>query len=135
MDGTFVGWWKSARKAAIALFPESDYRTDERDVRACRQGVNGKKARKSHKGFMFRDWTGDTSDIAPYAKAKPKRKRGYHKDNSKNCKPCVVDYGDGDPIRFDSVKALAAALGVRPGSISMAIHAGGSYKGKTIKFL
>lgn len=130
MDGTFVGWWRSSRKSAIALFPGSDYHMNERNIRACRQGV-----KKSVKGYMFRDWTGDTSDIEPYKKAPKTQPRGYHRDNSNLCKPCTVDYGDGDPIRFESLKELAAAIhGTRAG-VSRAIKDGRKYKGKTIKFL
>ncbi len=132
MDGTYVGWWKSARKAAIALFPGDDYRVAERNVMACRQGVHGKK---SHKGYMFRDWTGDASDIEPYKIAKKTRKRGYHRDNSNLCKPCTVDYGDGDPIRFDSLKELVAAIHGTSTGVWLAMKEGRKYKGKTIKFL
>lgn len=132
MDGTFVGWWRSARKAAIALFPGDDYRMAERNVRACRQGVHGKK---SHKGFMFRDWTGDTSDIEPYKKEAKTQPKGYKRDNSNLKNPCTVDYGDGDPIRFDSLKELVEAIhGTREG-VRQAMKEGRKYKGKTIKFL
>ena len=135
MDGTFVGWWKSARKAAIALFPGDDYRMAERSVRACRQGVNGKWTKKSHKGFMFRDWTGDTSDIEPYKRARKTQKRGYRKDNSYLCKPCTVDYGDGDPIRFDSLGELVSAIHGTKSGVWNAMKHGRKYKGKTIKFV
>ena len=129
-DGTFVGWWRSARKAAIALFPDDDYRMAERNVRACRRGV-----KKSHKGFMFRDWTGDTSDIEPYKRANKTQPRGYHHDCSYLCKPCTVDYGDGDPIRFESLKELVGAIhGTRAG-VWIAMKNGRKYKGKTIKLL
>ena len=37
LDGTFVGWWPSSRKAALALFPSEELRSAERNVRACRQ--------------------------------------------------------------------------------------------------
>ena len=130
LDGTFVGWWKSSRKAAIALFPGDDYHMAERNIRACRQ-----ENKKSHKGFMFRDWTGDATDIEPYKRAKKTQKRGYHRDNSNLKKPCTVDYGDGDPLRFDSLKELAAAIhGTRAG-VWLAMKEGRKYKGKTIKFI
>lgn len=130
MDGTFVGWWKSSRKAAIALFPGDDYRMAERNIRACRQ-----ENKKSHKGFMFRDWTGDATDIEPYKRAKKTQKRGYHRDNSNLCKPCTVDYGDGDPIRFESLKELVEAIhGTRAG-VWYAMKEGRKYKGKTIKLV
>ena len=135
LDGTFVGWWPSSRKAALALFPSEELRIAERNVRACRQGKLGKWAKKQHKGFMFRDWTGDTSDIEPYKRARKTQKRGYHRDNSNLKKPCTVDYGDGDPIRFDSLKELAAAIhGTRAG-VWLAMKEGRKYKGKTIKFI
>lgn len=130
MNGTFVGWWRSSRKAAIALFPGDNYRMTERNVRACRQGV-----KRSVKGFMFRDWTGDASDIEPYKKAPKTQPKGYHRDNSNLCKPCTVDYGDGDPIRFDSLKELAAAIHGTYGGVWIAMKNGRKYKGKTIKFL
>lgn len=130
LDGTFVGWWKSSRKAAIALFPGDDYRMAERNIRACRQ-----ENKKSHKGFMFRDWTGDATDIEPYKRAKKTQKRGYHRDNSNLCKPCTVDYGDGDPIRFESLKELVEAIhGTRAG-VWYAMKEGRKYKGKTIKLV
>lgn len=130
MDGTFVGWWRSSRKAAIALFPGDDYRMAERNIRACRQ-----ENKKSHKGFMFRDWTGDATDIEPYKRAKKTQKRGYHRDNSNLCKPCTVDYGDGDPIRFESLKELVEAIhGTRAG-VWYAMKEGRKYKGKTIKLV
>lgn len=130
MDGTFVGWWKSSRKAALALFPSDDYRMTERNIRACRQGV-----KKSVKGYMFRDWKGDTSAVEQYKKAPKTQKRGYKRDNSNLCKPCTVDYGDGDPIRFDSLGELVEAIhGTRAG-VSRAMKDGRKYKGKTIKFL
>ena len=130
LDGTFVGWWKSSRKAAIALFPGDDYRMAERNIRACRR-----ENKKSHKGFMFRDWTGDATDIEPYKRAKKTQKRGYHRDNSNLCKPCTVDYGDGDPIRFESLKELVEAIHGTSAGVWYAMKDGRKYKGKTIKFL
>ena len=135
LDGTFVGWWPSARKAAIALFPSEELRIAERNVRACRQGKQGKWSKKQHKGFMFRDWTGDTSDIEPYKKAPKTQPKGYHRDNSNLCKPCTVDYGDGDPIRFESLKELAAAIHGTYSGVWIAMKNGRKYKGKTIKFV
>lgn len=135
LDGTFVGWWPSARKAAIALFPSEELRIAERNVRACRQGKQGKWSKKQHKGFMFRDWTGDTSDIEPYKKAPKTQPKGYHRDNSNLCKPCTVDYGDGDPIRFDSLKELAAAIHGTYSGVRIAMKNGRKYKGKTIIFV
>ena len=135
LDGTFVGWWPSARKAAIALFPSEELRIAERNVRSCRQGRQGKWSKKQHKGFMFRDWTGDTSDIEPYKKAPKTQPKGYHRDNSNLCKPCTVDYGDGDPIRFDSLKELAAAIHGTYSGVWIAMKNGRKYKGKTIKFV
>lgn len=135
LDGTFVGWWPSARKAAIALFPSEELRIAERNVRSCRQGRQCKWSKKQHKGFMFRDWTGDTSDIEPYKKAPKTQPKGYHRDNSNLCKPCTVDYGDGDPIRFDSLKELAAAIHGTYSGVWIAMKNGRKYKGKTIKFV
>ena len=135
LDGTFVGWWPSARKAAIALFPSEELRIAERNVRSCRQGRQGKWSKKQHKGFMFRDWTGDTSDIEPYKKAPKTQPKGYHRDNSNLCKPCIVDYGDGDPIRFESLKELAAAIHGTYSGVWIAMKNGRKYKGKTIKFV
>ena len=135
LDGTFVGWWPSARKAAIALFPSEELRIAERNVRSCRQGRQGKWSKKQHKGFMFRDWTGDTSDIEPYKKAPKTQPKGYHRDNSNLCKPCIVDYGDGDPIRFESLKELAAAIHGTYSGVWIAMKNRRKYKGKTIKFV
>jgi hypothetical protein len=57
------------------------------------------------------------------------------KDNSYLCKPCTVDYGDGDPIRFESLKELAAAIGGTYGGVWAAMKGGRKYKGKTIKLI
>lgn len=130
MDGSFVGWWPSARKAAKAIFPDGSSFTMERMIRNARHGE-----KKSCKGYMFRDWTGDPSDIEPYKIAKKTHKRGYHRDNSNLCKPCTVDYGDGDPIRFDSLNELAAAIGGTYGGVWAAMKDGRKYKGKTIKLI
>lgn len=132
MDGTFVGWWPSARKAAIALFPGEDHYNTERQVRAVRLPYTDKK---SFRGYMFRDWTGDTSNITPYARAKKTQRRGYRKDNSYLCKPCTVDYGDGDPIRFDSLQELAAAIHGTYQGVWCAMKDGRKYKGKKIKLI
>lgn len=129
LDGSFVGWWPSARKAAIALFPSEPHRKVERMIRNAR---NGEK--KSCLGYMFRDWAGDASDIAPYKRALKTQPRGYHRDNSNLKKPCTVDYGDGDLIRFDSLKELAAAIHGTYAGVWNAMKNGRKYKGKTINF-
>ena len=134
-DGKFVGWWPSSRKAAISLFGEDDYYITERGVRACRQNRQGRWRKLSFRGYMFRDWTGDTSDIAPYKRPKmKKRMTGYKKDNSFLNKPCTVDYGDGDLICFSSLKECAAAINGTRSGIWLAMKEGRKYKGKTIKF-
>ena len=135
MSGAFVGWWPSARKAAIALFPEIDYHVTERGVRACRQGKGGRWRKMSCRGYMFRDWTGDPSDIAPYKRPPKKQKSGYKKDNAYLNKPCECDWGDGDPIRFASLKECAAAIHGTYGGVWRAMKEGRKYKGKTIKFI
>ena len=136
LDGTFVGWYKSARKAAIALYPGQDYHMNERGVRACRQCKNGKWAKRQCKGYMFRDWTGNTSNIAPYVKrTKTRQKRGYKKDNTYLCKPCMIVFNDGDTIRFDSLKECAAALKCAPSGISRAVNHSKTCKGFTIKLI
>lgn len=132
MDGSFVGWWPSSRKAAIALFPSDNHYYTERQLRAVRLPHTDKK---SYRGFMFRDWTGDTSDIEPYKRAKKTQKRGYRKNNSYLCKPCTVDYGDGDPIRFDSLGELVSAIHGTQSGVWNAMKHGRKYKGKTIKFV
>lgn len=132
MDGSFVGWWPSSRKAAIALFPSDNHYNTERQLRAVRLPHTDKK---SYRGFMFRDWTGDASDIEPYKRAKKTQRRGYRKDNSYLCKPCTVDYGDGDPIRFGSLGELVAAIHGTQSGVWNAMKHGRKYKGKTIKFV
>jgi hypothetical protein len=131
MDGSFVGWWPSARKAAKALFQDESSFKMERIIRNTRHGE-----KKSCKGYMFRDWTGDTSPIEPYT-VKP-HKSGYHVNRRRETyatKPCTVDYGDGDPIRFESLKELAAAIGGTYGGVWAAMKGGRKYKGKTIKLI
>lgn len=130
LDGSFVGWWPSARKAAIALFPSEPHRKVERMIRNARHGE-----KKSCLGYMFRDWKGDTSPIEPYKRA-PKG-RGYHvnrRPDTYATKPCTVDYGDGDLICFESLKELAAAIGGTYGGVWNAMKNGRKYKGKTINF-
>lgn len=135
MQGNFIGWWPSARKTAIALFPGEDYHITERGVRACRQNKQGRWAKRSFRSYMFRDWTGDTSDIAPYQTPKKKNHRsGYRKDNSFLQKPCTVDYGDGDLISFDSLKECAAAIHGSYSGIWLAMKQERKFKGKIIRF-
>lgn len=136
MDGSFVGWWPSARKAAIALFPDCDTRSMERGIRACRQNKCGKWAKRSHHGYQFRDWTGDTSAIEPYKVVRKKRHpRGYKKSNPHLNKPCELDYGDGDQIRFGSLKELVEAIGGTRSGVWEAMRRGRRYKGKFIRFI
>ena len=129
-DGTFVGWWPSSRKASLFLFPNEPVYIHERNIRNCRYGT-----KKSHKGFMFRDYTGDTSDIPPYARKPIVKRKGYKKNNSYLNKPCEIIFPDGDFIHFDSVKDCAAAIQCSPSTVSYAISRGKKAKGYTVKFI
>ena len=51
MEGDLVATYPSSRKAAIALFGEENYRSHERNIRACRRMDKNKK---SHLGYQFR---------------------------------------------------------------------------------
>lgn len=139
LDGTFVGWWPSSRKAAQALFGNDPKSFKERTIRSCVTGKNGKKTKKSCYGFMFRAWTGDTADIAPYAVNPHRKRKGctkpYHRDNSYLKKPTRATFPDGDTLDFPCLKDCADAFGRKPNVVSTWVKKGKSPNGILFQFI
>lgn len=130
LDGEYVATYPSSRKAAIAMFPDKDYHSAERCIRACRQKDHPKK---SYLGYMFRDHVDGVTRIEPYQK-KP-HGRGYHYERRKEDVATVgvtVRYDDGTELRFESVKECVAAIHGSPYGIWCALKEGRKYKGMTI---
>lgn len=139
LDGTFVGWWPSSRKAAQALFDGDPKHSNERNIRSAVTGKNSKKTKKSHHGFMFRDWTGCTADIAPYAVNPHRTRKGYTKpynrDNSYLMKPTRATFPDGDTLDFHSVTDCAQAFGVKPNVVSIWVRKAKPHNGILFQFI
>lgn len=126
MEGHYVATYPSARKAAIYLFPEKDYHSAERCIRACR---DPKQIKRSFCGYQFRDHTDNPTDIEPY-KRKP-RKRGYtvnRKPDTYHTQPILVVCDDGETIRFNSVTEAAEALHGSKAGLWLAIKNNRKYK-------
>lgn len=124
LEGHYIRSFKSSRKAAIAMFPEKDYRSVERVIRNCRTGKN-----KQYRGFMFRDHTDNPTDIEPIAPVR--RKNGYkvnRRPGTYYTRPVLLVCDDGDIIRFNSVGEAAAALHGTSGGIWVAIKQNRKYK-------
>ena len=127
-DGHLVASFPSARKCAIAIFPELDYRSAERCVRACRIG-----AKRSFHGYRFKDHIEGRSFIGPMAKSvKTQGPRRCTTGHAWTCKGCTVTFHDGDTVSFDSLKACAEALGGTYSGIWYAMSQNRPYKGYKI---
>lgn len=133
LDGRYIATYPSARKCAIAMFPEVDYRSAERCIRGIRQGVHGKK---SYRGYMFRDHVVGRGDIEPYRK-EPRKKGHRYKDGivKPNLRKAVVETCEFGVLgEWDSLTACAAALGCSYQSIWSAMREGRTVKGHKLEF-
>ena len=133
MEGDLVATYPSSRKAAIALFGEENYRSHERNIRACRRMDKNKK---SHLGYQFRDHVDGVTHIEPYTKGH--HAAGYHYTKTRTAYASrriasVCEFG----IRaeWDSVKECAQSLGVTYGAVWQAMHDDRQIKGHKLQYL
>ena len=130
MQGNFVATYQSSRKAAIGLFGMENYRSRERCIRACREGV-----KKSFLGYMFRDHQDGVTKIEPYFR-KPK-KRGYKVNRDRSTyahKPVMEVCEFGILAEWPSLKECAASIGGTYGGLWAAMRENQKYKKKMIVF-
>lgn len=118
-EGWYVSTYPSARKAAIGLFKDIDYHMAERCIRACRQGH-----KKQYRGYQFRDSIDNRPAYIGPVPPRKSKSSGYHVNRDPKTyatKRCRVVYPDGDAVEFDSLKELCKAIGVRYGTLWLAM--------------
>lgn len=129
-EGHYLNTYPSSRKAAMAMFPDTDNHVVERCIRSCRHD-----RKRQYKGYQFRDATEDHADIGPIPKRKHKPK-GYHvnrRPGTYHTKPCTLTFDDGDTLRFDSMKELAEAIHGTYSGLWAAMKKGRKYKGYDVR--
>ena len=114
-NGTFIATFPSARKAAIGMFGEERYHSNERCIRATREGK-----KKSHLGFMFRDHQDGVTQVEPYKRKERPSMKGRHYNRRPNtfATQRVGEILNGEIVReWNSIKEAAYDLGLCVGTI------------------
>ena len=131
-DGSYVGTYPSALKAAESLITGTGRISAAAAIRAVRRG-----AKRSYKGLMFRDARPEKKDIAPMPPRRHKA-RGYHvrrgPDTYAFARKPVTAVSGGLTVSYPSVGEFAAAIGLSRTTVWNAARRGRPVNGWTVSY-